>query len=291
VQRAIQAAFVVLMLALLSRRLQAALRQWLQGGRRIWLAPISLTAGFWIALYPARAASLPALILPAMYVALPTILVVLNRRRAPALDFLGILCLWAPLEFPAVAGRMIPRGGQQIVYEIAQGAAVTLALMLFLVYRNLEGMKYNFLTSWRDLTNALLGFAGAALILIPLGRGLSFLGPFHMPASSVVAELAPTFLVILAGVALPEELLFRSLIQNRLMQCLGESNRTLLAAAVIFGAAHLNNGPQPVPNWRYLILATIAGFLYGKVFQRSSSVLSSAFVHALVNTVRRIFFL
>lgn len=280
------------MLALLSRRLQASLRERLQRrGWRTWLGPVLLMAGFWIALYQAGAASLPALVLPAMYVALPTLLVVLNRRRAPALDFLAILGLWLPLEFPAVVGRMIPPGGHEIAYEIAQGAAVILALLLFLVYRNLGGMKYNLLTTRRDLTNPLLAFAGAALLLIPLGRGLGFLGPFRIPAGSEVAELAPTFAVILMGVALPEELLFRSLIQNRLMQWLGESNRTLLMAALIFGAAHLNNGPQPLPNWRYMILATIAGLVYGKVFQKSSSVLSSALVHALVNTVRRVFFL
>lgn len=88
----------------------------------------------------------------------------------------------------------------------------------------------------------------------------------------------------------PEELLFRSLIQNRLMQRFGESNRTLVPAALIFGVAHLNNGPQPLPNWRYMILATIAGLLCGKVFQKSSSILSSALLHALGNTVRRFFF-
>jgi membrane protease YdiL (CAAX protease family) len=292
VQQAFQAVFLILMLAALSRRLQTSLREWIQRrGWRIWLGPMALAAGFWIALYQAGAASLAALIFPAMYVALPTLVVILNRGRSPGLDFLAILGLWLPLEFPAVAGRWIPRAGQPIAYEIAQGAAVTLALLLFLVYQNLGGMKYNLPNSRKDLLNPLVGFAAAALLLIPLGRGLCFLGPFRLPEGWGLTEAARTLPVILLGVALPEELLFRSLIQNRLMQCLGESNRTLLAAALIFGAAHLNNGPQPLPNWRYMILATIAGFIYGKVFQKSSSVLSSALLHALVNTVRRVFFL
>ncbi len=291
-QQALQAVFLILMLAAFSRRLQTSLREWFQRrGWRIWLGPMSLVAAFWIALYQVGAASLAALILPALYVALPTLLVVLNRGRSPGLDFLAILGLWLPLEFPAVAGRWIPRAGQPIAYEIAQGAAVALALLLFLVYQNRGGMKYNLPNSRKDLLNPLVGFAAAALLLIPLGRGLCFLGPFRLPAGWGAGELARTLPVILLGVAIPEELLFRSLIQNRLMQCLGESNRTLLAAALIFGAAHLNNGPQPLPNWRYMILATIAGFIYGKVFQKSSSVLSSALLHALVNTVRRVFFL
>jgi membrane protease YdiL (CAAX protease family) len=71
---------------------------------------------------------------------------------------------------------------------------------------------------------------------------------------------------------------------------LGFTNRALLVAAVIFGCAHLDNGPGPLPNWRYAIMATIAGFAYGKVFQKSSSVFSSAILHALINTSKHVFF-
>ena len=59
--------------------------------------------------------------------------------------------------------------------------------------------------------------------------------------------------VIFAGTALPEEIFFRALIQNILMLRFGATTRTLLAASFIFGAAHLDNGPQPLPNWRYMI--------------------------------------
>ncbi len=37
-------------------------------------------------------------------------------------------------------------------------------------------------------------------------------------------------------------------------------------------------------------MATIAGFAYGKVFQKSSSVFSSAILHALINTSKHVFF-
>ncbi len=96
--------------------------------------------------------------------------------------------------------------------------------------------------------------------------------------------------VIFAGTALPEEILFRSLIQNLLMLRLGATPRTLLAASIIFGAAHLDNGPQPLPNWRYMILATIAGVAYGRVFQKSSSVVSSALLHTMVDWTKHFFF-
>ena len=92
------------------------------------------------------------------------------------------------------------------------------------------------------------------------------------------------------GVALPEELLFRALVQNWLMQRFGFNHVTLAAAALIFGASHLNNPPGPLPNWRYMILATIAGFVFGKVYWKSGTILSSAALHATVNTVRHAFF-
>jgi len=92
------------------------------------------------------------------------------------------------------------------------------------------------------------------------------------------------------GTALPEEILFRSLIQNWLMQRYGFTLRMLLLAGFIFGCAHLDNGPQPLPNWRYMILATIAGVAYGKVFQQSSTVFSSVTFHALVDATKHIWF-
>ena len=96
--------------------------------------------------------------------------------------------------------------------------------------------------------------------------------------------------IIFVGTALPEEILFRALIQNLLMQRQGPSARTLLLASVIFGAAHLDNGPQPVPNWRYMILATIAGYAYGRVFQKSSTILSSAALHTMVDWTKHFYF-
>ena len=99
-----------------------------------------------------------------------------------------------------------------------------------------------------------------------------------------------TAALIFVGTALPEEILFRSLIQNLLMLRFGSNNRTLLAAALIFGCAHLNNGPQPLPNWRYMILATIAGLAYGAVFRKASTVLSSTALHTAVDWTKHLFF-
>jgi membrane protease YdiL (CAAX protease family) len=118
---------------------------------------------------------------------------------------------------------------------------------------------------------------------------IGFIPPPHLPAKGA-GPMAAALGVIFAGTALPEEILFRSLIQNLLMLRFGDRTRVLLAASFIFGCAHLDNGPQPLPNWRYMILATIAGIAYGRVYQRSSTVLSSATLHCLVDWTKHFFF-
>jgi membrane protease YdiL (CAAX protease family) len=64
----------------------------------------------------------------------------------------------------------------------------------------------------------------------------------------------------------------------------------LIVASVIFGLSHLNNGPQALPNWRYAIVASFAGFAYGKVFQKSTSIFASALLHTAVDWVKHFVF-
>ena len=124
---------------------------------------------------------------------------------------------------------------------------------------------------------------------ILLGRAIGFLPPFHWPSQSP-ARIGSQYVIILAATALPEEILFRGLIQNSIAQRFGAGAKTLLIAAFIFGCAHLDNGPGPLPNWRYMILATIAGVAYGKVYEKSSSIFASAGLHALVDLVKHVSF-
>jgi uncharacterized protein len=162
--------------------------------------------------------------------------------------------------------------------------AIVLALWLFLIYRGMKGVKYN-LPRRQDLLYPAIGFALLAPVLGVLGLLLGFLGPMHAPHVAAY-KVGLRYLIIFGATALPEEILFRGLIQNWIMQRFGESGWTLLAAGFIFGCSHLNNGPLPTPNWRYMILATIAGVVFGRVFQKSSSILSSASLHAAVDTVK-----
>ena len=261
-----------------------------RGREFIFIAPVVLSAIFCLVIRSYGIHSAEPIVLIFAYTLAPTILAYSQRARPVTwTDFAIILLLWLPLEF-AVGARSIPKPLQGFVHSVAYGIAILLALWLFLIVRELPGMKYNPPRGARDFLTPLIGYAVVAPILIVLGLRLSFIQPFHIPPRLSAGFLATRFLVILAATALPEEILFRSLLQNAITQKLWFRNASLLLASVIFGCAHLNNGPGPDLNWRYAIMAAIAGFAYGKVFQKSSSVLSSAILHALINTSKHVFF-
>ena len=99
------------------------------------------------------------------------------------------------------------------------------------------------------------------------------------------------FIGIYLTVAIPEELLFRGILQNLLVRTIHKGPRGLyglLIASVVFGASHLHHAP--VPNWRYAILATLAGIFYGNVYRTRQRLCASALTHALVDTIWHFWF-
>jgi membrane protease YdiL (CAAX protease family) len=292
-----QIAFIIALVAAIFSLLSPALQHRLQTllHRRpatLWAAPPLFTAIFVAASLVVRAHSLPLSFLVLAYTLAPVLLAfVQGPAVAPhptALDFLGILILWLPIEFAAGA-RLVPRPAQGFLHSVAYGIAILLGLVLWTGFRAFGGMKYRPPRQARDFWLPLAGFAMVAPVLAVVGIALGFIPPPHLPVQSA-GRMAAAVGIIYAGTALPEEILFRALIQNLLMRRFGSGTRTLLAASLIFGCAHLDNGPQPLPNWRYMILATIAGFAYGKVFQKASTVLSSAGLHMLVDWTKHFFF-
>jgi uncharacterized protein len=292
-----QTAILVLLIAaifsLLAPSLQRRLKTLLH--RRpatLWAAPLLLTAFFAGASWIADSFSLPLTLLVLAYTLAPVLTAFMQGpATAPhptALDFLGILILWLPIEFAAGA-HLVPRAAQGFLHSVAYGIAILLGLILWTGFRAFAGMKYNPPRQARDFWLPLAGFAILAPILAVVGIAIGFIPPPH-PSVQSAGRMAAAVGLIYAGTALPEEILFRALIQNLLMQRFGSGTRTLLAASLIFGCAHLDNGPQPLPNWRYMILATIAGFAYGKVFQKASTVLSSAGLHMPIDWTKHFFF-
>jgi CAAX protease family protein len=258
----------------------------------IWALPVVLTAVFSGAAVLARAWSLPLCVVVLAYTAAPVACAAWQGaglvKRPTALDFVTILLLWLPLESGA-GGALVPAPVRGYLHSVAYGIAILLGLVLFGGFRSFPDLKVNLPLKRADWWLPVVGFAASAPVLMVAGIALGFIPWPHLPGKSAGAMLAAVA-VIFVGTALPEEILFRSLIQNLLMLRFGSGVRTLLAASFIFGCAHLDNGPQALPNWRYMILATIAGIAYGWVFQRASTVFSSAALHMLVDWTKHFFF-
>jgi hypothetical protein len=289
----VPAAFLALLLAFLLPPVPALVKKRLRSRpKALFALPALLAATFCLVAWRLDALSLPLVLLIVAYTLVPTVCFFVQGADAGAatwLDLAVILMLWLPVELN-LGARWIPRHAQGLLHTVAYGTALTLALVLFLGFRGMKGMKYNLPTRLMDFVDPLIAYLAVAPVLIALGLALRFLPWFHVPGNLSALGVARTFGLIFVATALPEEILFRSLIQNWLMQKFGSTTGVLIAASVIFGCAHLNNGPQPLPNWRYMILATIAGLAYGKVFQRASSAVASMTLHALVDATKHVFF-
>jgi membrane protease YdiL (CAAX protease family) len=284
------AAIFAFFAAPLQRELQAALRR---RPALLWLAPLLLTAVFVAASVVASAVSLPQTLVVLAYTCTPVLCRYklgnkLGGKLGASADFLTILLLWLPIEF-AAGITFVPRASYGFLHTVIYGIAILLGLALFLTFRPIGGMKFNLPRGWRDIWLPLVGFVLVAPVLIAVGISIGFIPPPHLPVQPA-GKMAAAIGIIFAGTALPEEILFRALIQNLMMQRFGATWRTLFWASFVFGCAHLDNGPQALPNWRYMIVATIAGVAYGRVFQKSSSVVSSAMLHMMVDWTKHFIF-
>jgi uncharacterized protein len=154
------------------------------------------------------------------------------------------------------------------------------ALYGFLVVRGLEDVGYDFRPRWRDLAIALRELVFFAPFGIGLGLALHFIGVHHVAPSlwEFVAGWITTFILV----AIPEELFFRGILLNLLERRLG-ARAALLTSAVVFGFSHFNK--RAVFNWRYVILATIAGIFYGRAWRNRRRLLVSGITHATVDVI------
>ena len=151
----------------------------------------------------------------------------------------------------------------------------------YLVVRPLKGIGFDFRLRRSDVAIGLREFLYFAPIAIVLGFALGFLH-FHRRPGSPLA-FAAGWLFTLFFVALPEELFFRGLMLNMLERRVG-SKRALAITSLLFGLAHFNKRAVYF-NWRYVILAAIAGVFYGRAWLAKRRLLASSITHATVDTV------
>jgi len=159
------------------------------------------------------------------------------------------------------------------------------ALFCYMVAKPLDGLGYDLAPRLSDVRIGLREFIFYAPIVIPLGLWMGFLH-FHrgMPH---LAMIPSAWIFTFVFVALPEELFFRGLVQNLLERRVGRIP-ALCIASVLFGLSHFNK--RAVFNWRYVLLATIAGIFYGRAWRAQRRLFASSITHTSVDTVWSIWF-
>ena len=159
------------------------------------------------------------------------------------------------------------------------------ALYLYLVVRGIEGMGYSFIPDGRSFLIAAREWAFFAPFGIGMGLALKFIA-FH-PRLPSPMHAAAAVLVTFLLTAVPEELFFRGILQNLLETRLGQTG-ALLLTSVLFGLSHFHKGAAF--NWRYVLLAAIAGIFYGRAWRARRKVLASSITHTAVDVVWSLWF-
>lgn len=147
--------------------------------------------------------------------------------------------------------------------------------------RDLNGTGFDLRLRWRDLTTGLRETAFYTPIALAVGLGLGFL---HLHAAwPGLMPIAGAWLFTFFFIAVPEELFFRGWLQNLLERRLGRT-AALFVTAALFGLAHFNKRTTFF-NWRYVLLAAIAGVFYGRAWRRDRRVGASSVTHATVDAI------
>ncbi|MBI3696373.1 MAG: CPBP family intramembrane metalloprotease [Acidobacteria bacterium] len=195
------------------------------------------------------------------------------------------MLLW--LAFPVVSGQM--RGIWNVPLNLdfmARLLIVAVGSWSFLIWRSLDGVGYEFHFSAATARDGLLNFAGFSVLALPLGLTIRFItwNPHWRGSWTLLFD----FMTIFIFIAVTEELYFRGLVQNLLENTWRSRYGAQAFTSVLFGFSHIHHAP--FPNWRYVILASVAGWFYGSAWRKNRSLMASATTHALVDTVWRTWF-
>jgi len=161
---------------------------------------------------------------------------------------------------------------------------VDAALYGFVAIRRLRGTGFDFHFRWRDWKTGLRELAFFAPLVLGFGMALGFL---HPHAHALRLSMIPTWIYIFIFIAVPEELYFRAWVQNLLERRVGR-RAALGITAVLFGLSHFNKRLSYSSahfNWRYVLLASIAGIFYGRAWRQRRRVPASAITHASVDAI------
>jgi membrane protease YdiL (CAAX protease family) len=227
-----------------------------------WILLLAAAVSFWYILLPKK---------PAADILL---LVFMATVWLAALFKLWYLCPYPKLYLPVLGQLMWFRTG----------------LFAMLCIRRVQGVGFGFWPSKREWKIGVAHFA----IFLPLAAVLANLIKFASPRLPTLGWEKTSLLAIgtffgtLWVLALAEEFFFRGLLQQWLTSWTRSEWAGLIAASLLFGSVHIFK--NPFPNWRFAMLAALAGICYGLAFRRARSIRASMVTHALVVTTWKILF-
>jgi uncharacterized protein len=212
--------------------------------------------------------------------------VILPRHDATDLGFLVLMA--API-LAGMVETIYPDPAPRLPGQIL-GALMwyRTGLVAVLSIRRMEGIGFGFIPRRREWEIGVRNF----IWFLPLGGALaaatSFVRLRDIAWDGRTLLLAIlTFVGVLWVLAVAEEFFFRGLLQQQLSRLLGSNVAGLILASAIFGAAHL--GYREFPNWRFALLAMLAGIFYGRAYLQGRGIRAAMVTHALVVTTWKIF--
>jgi membrane protease YdiL (CAAX protease family) len=199
---------------------------------------------------------------------------------------LGFLILMAGIYLSGVFKSIYPPPIDGLRIEVlGQLMWIRLGILAALLIRRVEGVGFGFLPTGREWWIGLQHFAFLMPLTMALMYGLEF-ARFD-PVDGWWWQAPATFVGILWVVALGEEFFFRGLLQQWLTGWIG-IRAGLVATAVLFGAVHLPF--RDFPNWRFAVIAAVAGWFYGRAFILGDGIRAAMVTHALTVAAWRTLF-
>jgi membrane protease YdiL (CAAX protease family) len=207
----------------------------------------------------------------------------------PTADVLFLLLMGAVIlarVFPHLYASPIPKLQLPV---LGQAMWIRTGAFAMLSIRRVGGVGFGFWPNRKEWAIGTLFYVAFLAVAIEIAWWIGF-GKPRMPLGWEKTTLyaVATFFGILWVVALGEEFFFRGLLQQWTARWLSSQTAGLIVTSLLFGAVHL--WFRSFPNWRFALLAGIAGIFYGMAFQRAQSIRASMVAHALVVTTWRIFF-
>jgi membrane protease YdiL (CAAX protease family) len=189
--------------------------------------------------------------------------------------------------FPRIYVELAPHVTASILGQLMW---IRLGILSVLTVRGLGGTGFGFLPTRKDWSIGIQHFILFAPVALVCGMLLKFAQPHN--AFTVwwkgIALFVATFAGILWVVALWEEFFCRGMLQQILTRRFKSTVGGILVASLVFGLSHLTF--RQFPNWKFALLATLAGIFYGWAYVRAGSVRAAMVTHAIVVATWRTFF-